>query len=482
VSEFHFRRITDPVHGTFGLSKLESDIISTSVFQRLHNVKQLGLAHLVYPGAGYSRFSHSVGACHVAGRMMRALNQNGLKQWDAHEIQKYRLAALLHDVGHYPFSHAMEHVLQDHYKAGSFLTGASDGDAVDPVMSKEPPAYDHETLGRQIIEHDAEIEHVLSEHNFTTDEIKGVFSREQPDGLSNLVSSDLDCDRLDYMMRTAHGAGLPYGAVDVEYLTTQMCVDSEGYLCLTRKALRAADHFLVSRYYDYTQVAYHKTVVGLEEVLKDVIAGLIANGLDCSGAAMKAKILDGTFAAFDDQAVVSLMRDLSGSLGNGDLILRRKLHSVLHREAPKLVAASERIGSRESAREHLNNVDQLKRHIPVLARDFSISEELWHLWKAKLNLSKIGSTIPVGDVDGDSFEEELQQVVRILTTKKRDQQSKSKPLIEHDFALLKQLANVRLYAMRLYVHLPEDCKDQAALRTEITKKIRADLPNFPFSD
>ena len=87
MPEFHFRRITDPVHGTFGVSKLESDIMSTSVFQRLHNVKQLGLAHLVYPGAGYSRFSHSVGACHVAGRMMRALNQNGLKQWLEYQRQ-----------------------------------------------------------------------------------------------------------------------------------------------------------------------------------------------------------------------------------------------------------------------------------------------------------------------------------------------------------------------------------------------------------
>jgi uncharacterized protein len=481
MSEFHFRRITDPVHGTFGISKLESDIISTSVFQRLHNVKQLGLAHLVYPGAGYSRFSHSVGACHVAGRMMRALNQNGLKEWGAHEIQKYRLAALLHDVGHYPFSHAMEHVLQDHYKAETYLTGPAQGGTADAALIDEPAAYDHETLGRQIIEHDQEIGGVLAEHKFTRDEIRGVFSREQPDSLSNLVSSDLDCDRLDYMMRTAHGAGLPYGAVDVEYLTTQMCVDSEGYLCLTRKALRAADHFLVSRYYDYTQVAYHKTVVALEEVLKDVIAGLIAHGLDCSGPKMKAMVLDGSFAAFDDQAVISRMRQLLNDLGDSNQILRRKLRSVLRREAPKLVAASERIGSRESDREHLNNVDQLARHIPALAQQFGIDQQLWHLWKAKLNLSKIGSTIPVGDVDG-SFDEELQQVVRILTSDRRDPQSKSKPLIEHDFALLKQLANVRLYATRLYVHLPEDCKDPVALRGEIIKKIRKDLPHFPFSD
>lgn len=79
MDEFHFKRLTDPIHGTFGISQLESEIISSPVFQRLHNVRQLGLAHLVFPGAGYSRFSHSLGACHIAGRMVRAINQNSEK-------------------------------------------------------------------------------------------------------------------------------------------------------------------------------------------------------------------------------------------------------------------------------------------------------------------------------------------------------------------------------------------------------------------
>ena len=481
---FHFRRITDPVHGTFGVSKLESDIMSTAVFQRLHNVKQLGLAHLVYPGAGYSRFSHSVGACHVAGRMMRALNQNGKGKWDDHEIQLYRLAALLHDVGHYPFSHAMEHVLQNHYKAQTYLTELADDSADDskPDLPAEPAVYDHETLGRQIIEHDPQIGVVLQDHGFTRDEIRSVFSREQPNMLSNLVSSDLDCDRLDYMMRTAHGAGIPYGGVDVEYLTTQMCVNSDGYLCLTKKALRAADHFLVSRYYDYTQVAYHKTVVGLEEVLKDVIGGLVVNGLDCSAPAMKEMILNGSFAAFDDQAIIARMREAVERCGSADDILRRKLNSVLRREAPKLVATSERIAPREAERDHLNNVEQLRARVSAWAEYFSIPEPLWHLWKAKLNLSKIGSTISVGDADGEGFDEERQQVIRILQTDHRDENSKSKPLIEHDFALMKQLANVRLYSTRLYVHLPEDCDNKGELRQRISRKIKEDLPYFPFSN
>src|SRR4051812_3869734 len=123
TDRFHFGRITDAVHGTFGISELESDIISTPAFQRLHNVRQLGLAHLVYPGAEYSRFAHCLGACHIASRMLRGINQNCNDRFDEDMIQMHRLAGLLHDLGHYPFSHAMEYAALDYYKGKAFLTG-----------------------------------------------------------------------------------------------------------------------------------------------------------------------------------------------------------------------------------------------------------------------------------------------------------------------------------------------------------------------
>ena len=100
--KYSHSRITDPVHGTIELSELEVDLLSTGAFQRLRNVKQLGLAHLVFPGADYSRLSHSIGVNHVTGRILDALKSNT----DAHiadaEYELYRLAGLLHDVGHYP--------------------------------------------------------------------------------------------------------------------------------------------------------------------------------------------------------------------------------------------------------------------------------------------------------------------------------------------------------------------------------------------
>lgn len=100
--EFLYKTVADPVHKCIGLSELEVKIIDTPIFQRLRNIKSLGLVYYVFPGADYSRFSHSLGAMHIMGRIAERLFKT------QREIQLYRLAALLHDVGHYPFSHALE--------------------------------------------------------------------------------------------------------------------------------------------------------------------------------------------------------------------------------------------------------------------------------------------------------------------------------------------------------------------------------------
>jgi uncharacterized protein len=119
---YNHKSITDPLYGYIGLSELEADVVSTAVFQRLHNVRQLGLAHLVFPSAGYSRFAHSVGACHNAGRILDAIQLNAPSSAArGKKKQAYRLAALLHDIGHYPFSHATEHAIQSFYVGASVL-------------------------------------------------------------------------------------------------------------------------------------------------------------------------------------------------------------------------------------------------------------------------------------------------------------------------------------------------------------------------
>jgi HD superfamily phosphohydrolase len=491
--QFHYARLTDAVHGTFGLSELESDIISTPVFQRLHNVRQLGLAHLVYPGADYSRFAHSLGACHIAGRMLRSVNQNSARQFVDGDIQMYRLAGLLHDLGHYPFSHAMEYAALDYYTPRAYLTQApvaagavaaapaaaaplASGAVVD--ADPPPPAYHHEPLGRAVLDYDPSVAAVLQKHGISSADLKAVLSREKPGALTSLVSSDLDCDRLDYLMRTAHSAGLPYGKVDIEYITTQTCVDSEGHLCLTKKAMRAADHLLVSRYFDYTQVVYHKTVVGLELVLRDVIKQLLERQLfDCSGATIKQMIVDGRFASFDDQYMISRLREARQQLPATDT-LHLKISSVLNRHPPKLVAAHEAVDASSAQRQSMHRTlsQQLGDKMREAAAHFGIAPELWHIWDTSLKLTKIGSRVPLSSAADGGFEEEVAQVVRILNTEPDDANSRSTPLIEIDSALMQRLSETNFYVIRVYVHLP----DGDTRRRQIESYFRQQLPNFPF--
>lgn len=272
---------------------------------------------------------------------------------------------------------------------------------------------------------------------------------------------------------------MPYGAVDIEYITSQVCLDSDKRVCLTKKASKSADHFLISRYFDYTQLVFHKTLVGLEEALKDVIGGLIEKGLlDCSGPTMKKRIQNRALSSFDDQWIIALIREAVEKHGDKDEIFARKAQCVLMRDAPKMVAASDIIGDRdEEEREFRNHVDQIRDCIPDLAKKYGIPEPLWHLWSRSLKITKVGSHIPFGTQD--DLEEEKQQVVRVLTTDPFAEKIESKSLLEHDFALTKQLANVALFCIRLYVHLKPG---EEKLRSEIHGELRRRLKHFPFSD
>lgn len=209
------KRIADPVHGTVSITELESKIIQAKSFQRLRNVKQLGLAYLVYPGADYSRFSHSIGACHLAGQVLDALDSKGELRnfWTPGEIIEnrvlLRVAALLHDVGHYPFSHTMEHALKEHY-SNEMITG----NAIRTSMN-------HELVGKRLMEHDPEISKILKDAGIDSKRLSAIFRKEEGTDakLTNLVSADLDVDRLDYLQRTAHHTSLPYGNVDIKVFT-----------------------------------------------------------------------------------------------------------------------------------------------------------------------------------------------------------------------------------------------------------------------
>jgi HD superfamily phosphohydrolase len=466
MSANELKRITDAVHGTIGLNDLEVQVMNTQVFQRLRNVKQLGLADYVFPGAAYSRLSHSLGACHVTGRILDALEANDSAiEISDDDYQLYRIAALLHDVGHYPFSHAMEEALKNHYKRFGKAAQVEIGTG----LTTEKP-LNHEKVGREIVRRDTELRDVLAGAGIEPDDLEKVFQHDDQSRLANIISSDLDADRIDYLLRTARHTGLPYGSIDLEYLLSQLRLDANGRLCIRAKAVRTADHFLLSRYFDYQQISFHKTVAAFELVLKDVISALLQiESIHASAEDVKGMIDSGDWRKFDDSHITQKIIDLAAN--TDDDILRLKTHSILNRHAPKLVYRNEKFKARagDSEDEHLLRKQAILRSIPDWAEEFDIDPDLWYVWdKPGIPITKVGSTVPIASIMESSIEEDSGVAESIFVLEEGNETSQ--PIVGLNYSLLKPLSDIKLYALRLYVIVPPD---RPGLVDQIKSRIQA---------
>jgi len=234
------RDIRDPVHGYVKLDPLALDLIATPQLQRLRWIKQLGLAVLVYPGANHSRFEHSLGTHHLAGILASHLN---LGHEDA---QKVRAAALLHDLGHGPFSHATEGVLSNY-------------------LRKE-----HEKIIDILRE--KEVRDVLDRHGLGPQEIQQMIMGKTE--LGRMVSGEIDVDRMDYLIRDAHYTGVAYGVIDHLRLMERMAIH-QGRLVIDGGGMQAAEALLVSRLLMRPTVYYHHVCRISECMLSSAIRHLV---------------------------------------------------------------------------------------------------------------------------------------------------------------------------------------------------------------
>ncbi|MFS8084206.1 MAG: HD domain-containing protein [Acidobacteriota bacterium] len=241
----------DPVHNIIPLrddsaeGRLMIRLIDTPEFQRLRRIKQLGLGLYTYQGAEHSRFTHSLGALHL---MTRILDQLGDRYQIADEDHAAaRAAALLHDVGHGPFSHAMEKVLGVHHEQ---LT-------MQAVVSTETE------LGRTLSSYSAELPGRVSSI------IEGTF---KPSALAQLVSSQLDVDRMDYLLRDSLMTGAKYGLYDLEWIINALQIDEQGdRIYVAARGIYAVEEYLQARYYMFRQVYFHRTLRSAEAVLRSAL-------------------------------------------------------------------------------------------------------------------------------------------------------------------------------------------------------------------
>ncbi len=253
--------IRDPVHNIVPFEddpadKLLLNLINTKEFQRLRRIKQLGLSQLVFPGADHSRFAHSIGVMHIARRILDRVAKLCPKCVDNDQRMVVLAAALLHDIGHGPFSHAFEKATREKHEKRTLEIITSDDTDVNSV-SGVLKATDPKLPDRLKVFFDED----LNEDDREDAEV--------PRFLVQIVSSQLDADRFDYLLRDSYSTGAEYGRFDIEWILQHLGVDDEkGRFFLDRKALYAGETYVFARYHMYRSVYYHKTTRAAEVMLR----------------------------------------------------------------------------------------------------------------------------------------------------------------------------------------------------------------------
>ncbi len=235
--------IIDPIHDFIRIHDHELAIIDNPIFQRLRRIRQLSGAHLTYPSAQHTRFEHSLGVLHIASQAGQALKEKGILKQD--QIEILRLAGLLHDIGHGPFSHLFEEIIQQ-------------------------KKISHEDFGKNIILKST-IGDTLSKNGFDKKTISKIaFGDSKYQYMNEIVSGALSADMMDYLLRDGYFTGAEHAKIDHKRLTQSLDVHKKK-LALERSALYSFESMMHSRYQMFKAVYFHKTVRSAEVMLLEAL-------------------------------------------------------------------------------------------------------------------------------------------------------------------------------------------------------------------
>ena len=317
--------IRDPIHGFVYREPLEQRIIDTAVFQRLRRLRQLALASLVYPGAVHTRFDHSIGALHLARGICAKLIPSNEEQ------RLVRLAALLHDIGHGPFSHVSEPILQKYSDAAKLKVKNQD--------------EVHELISWGVIKANRELARLLSEED--REHIVGLLNGTYGYSLyKDIVSGPIDVDKQDYLLRDSYFCGVRYGLYDQGRLTDTLIAHSDAddkILAVTEDGIHPLEQFVLARYYMHKQVYRHKIRLITDEMIGRAIRlgiehddiGWLKDLYSFDGSA---EFLENYLQWYDDRLFVEIMRPETPD-GYAKAIFRRLQNRELLK---RIFVASER--------------------------------------------------------------------------------------------------------------------------------------------
>ncbi len=364
--------VNDPIYGFITIpNPLVFELIEHPYFQRLRRITQMGMSYLVYPGAQHTRFHHALGAMFLMQRAVQVLRSKNIEISEKEEEALY-IAILLHDIGHGPFSHAMEHSI------------------VDNVGHEEISLLFMNELNRQF----------NGQLDLAITIFKNEYSRKF---LHQLISSQLDMDRLDYLRRDSFYTGVSEGNVNSQRLITMLNVKDDA-LVVEEKGIYSVEKFIIARRLMYWQVYLHKTSLVAEQLLLHLLKRakeLVQLGHDLPASKALSYFLKGTvslenfsievlntFSKLDDYDIISAMKSWSYS---EDLVLSELSNMLLNRKLLKIKLKKKPI-SASKLQEKLDDVmkeHNLSKHeASYFVFQGSISNQAYRMDKDTINLIK----------------------------------------------------------------------------------------------
>jgi HD superfamily phosphohydrolase len=337
----------DVLYGHVSLTNLEWDIIHTPFYQRLRWIRQLGFTFYTFPGAEHSRFGHSIGVMHNSHMILKAMGRavadrhlydDSVKSDAKTYNQSVRLAALLHDLGTFPFSHTTE------------MAYIRYGETTNAKNSKGL-SDDHEHLGSYIIkntDYDGGITQLLKKSGIDPQRISDLVKGVDKSVLANqILHSEIDCDRMDYLLRDAHYSGIHYGTYDRDYLLNHfrsVKVGDHDIMAINHNALHAVEDFLMARYAWYSQVIRSARGARFDAMAEEMMYFLLEKGKVHTYSQLMDMVANDPvkFYSFNDQYFMNIVHTQYHA-GELDRYPRMKdmAHRLLFEIAPKTVRCDE---------------------------------------------------------------------------------------------------------------------------------------------
>lgn len=455
--------IVDSLHGDVHLNEREWRVLDTAGFQRLRRIKQLQMGQVTYPNATHTRFAHSLGTLAIMARILECFPRTGPMKLSKRQQEDLRMAALLHDIGHYPYSHLMEGI--DDVDLTEEIIGGGPSQSYDAARTRYPK---HEKVGEAIVTNQKDVCDAIGGLK-RAKQVADLFTRSKAADpqLSKLLHSSFDMDRVDYLQRDSRAAGVPYGNIDADYLLNSLRISKSGMVGVAEKALPAAEQFLLARFFMHRAVYFHKTTFGIEEACRQLLRrirdaklfNIPADGSDVLGIVRSAAL-----ASFTDDYVDSLVHHAGQA---DDPVMRALARCIQTRRPPKLLMEVQVLEDAKHQEVHrgLLFYSQAKHRLKALSEKYHIPLGQFLLCKTKpLRLEKRGAFLAADQARTVESEQE-DELIKVFVS----DSDEPKSLVEIRHSLIYICSDHAWQAFRLYVVYEGANRDDvlAALQGEV---------------